>query len=33
MMFGTAENRLTKWRSMVAVCQSSRKKWLFDVFA
>ena len=33
MTFENAEDRLTKWRVMVAVCQQSKKKWLFDVFA
>ncbi len=33
MMCGTAENRLTEGRATVAVCQKSKKKLLFDVFA
>jgi len=33
MMCGTAENRVLEWRSTVAVCQYSGKKWLFEVFA
>jgi len=33
MMYGTAENRFLERRATVAVCQNSRKKWLFDVFA
>jgi hypothetical protein len=33
MTFEHTEERLTKWRAMVAVCQKSKKKWLFDVFS
>jgi len=32
-MCGIAENRVPELRATVAVCQNSRKKWLFDVFA
>ena len=33
MMCRTAKHRLTEWRVTVALCQHSKKKWLFDVFA
>ncbi len=33
MMCGTVENRVLEWRATVAVCQRSKKKLLFDIFA
>jgi hypothetical protein len=33
LMYGTFENRFLEWRATVTVCQNSKKKWLFDVFA
>jgi hypothetical protein len=33
MMDGTSENRVLERRTTVTVCQNSKKKWLFDVFA
>ncbi len=31
MMFETAENRVLEWRTTVAVCQNSGKKWVLGV--
>jgi hypothetical protein len=33
MMDGTSENRVLERRATMVVCQYSKKKWFFDVFA